>query len=411
MTAHPTPEATAWQTQAQLIAAVTAIALGQTLVFALLPLIGREVGLNALQIGIVISLSSAVYAWGTRYWGPRSDWLGRKRVILLGLLGYTIGTLVFAALFATGFAGWLLGLPLWLALVLARCLQSSVMAATIPGVNAYVSDITTPVTRTAGMARLGSANSVGTIIGPAVGGALAGIHLLAPLGFAALMTALTFLLLSFCLPESPRPRQPRPALNADGSTQAEHASLAYNDPRYRVFMLLAVVMLVCFSVIQQTLGLYFQDLLEMTSAVAAQQVGFALMLSALLTLMAQTGLASGLGWPARRIIRTGMACLMLGSGVLALAQNEWQLFVGVGLAGVGMGLAFPGCAAAASLAVTSAEQGRLAGLTASLPALGSILGPLIGTALYEWHMHAPYAVNVLLILPLWLFLPALKRVR
>jgi predicted MFS family arabinose efflux permease len=45
-----------------LFIAVMTMAMGQTLVFALLPLIGREVGLAELQIGIIITASSAVYA-------------------------------------------------------------------------------------------------------------------------------------------------------------------------------------------------------------------------------------------------------------------------------------------------------------------------------------------------------------
>ena len=94
---------------------------------------------------------------------------------------------------------------LWAALVIARCLQSTVMAGTMPAASAYVSDITTPATRTVGIARLGAANSIGTIIGPAIGGLLAGISLLAPLYFAALVTFACLLLIAFRLPESPRP--------------------------------------------------------------------------------------------------------------------------------------------------------------------------------------------------------------
>ena len=171
-----------------LLGAIAAMAMGQTLVFALLPLIGRAVGLRELQIGVIITASSAVYAVATRMWGRRSDRVGRKRVIVIGLCGYTLGTLLFTSLFWLGFRNVLAGWALWLALVTARCLQSTVMAGTMPAANAYVSDITSAATRTVGIARLGAANSTGTIVGPAVGGLLAGLSLLAPLYFAAAMT-------------------------------------------------------------------------------------------------------------------------------------------------------------------------------------------------------------------------------
>lgn len=98
------------------------MAMGQTLVFALLPLIGREVGLAELQIGIIITASSAVYALATRVWGRRSDHLGRRRVIQIGLAGYTVGTLIFTSLFWLGFELVLRGTLLWAALIIARCL-------------------------------------------------------------------------------------------------------------------------------------------------------------------------------------------------------------------------------------------------------------------------------------------------
>ncbi|MCD6062080.1 MAG: hypothetical protein K0S16_2391, partial [Moraxellaceae bacterium] len=52
---------------------------------------------------------------------------------------------------------------------------------------------------------------------------------------------------------------------------------------------------------------------------------------------------------------------------------------------------------------TPDEQGALAGLTSAVPALGSIIGPVLGTGLYQVNPHLPYfASALLLLLPLWL---------
>lgn len=375
-----------------LFLAVMSMALGQTLVFTLLPLLGRAVGLREIQIGLIITASSAVYALAARFWGRKSDALGRRRVILFGLAGYTAGTLVFAGLFRLGMEGVLSGLLLWAVLVAARCMQSLLMAGTMPGASAYVSDLTSAGTRTAGLARLGAANSTGTIIGPAAGGLLAAVSLLAPLLFAAAITGLCLLLLLFWLPESPR-----------GAAPAAPAPLAFNDPRYRRVLLIAVAMLVGFSVVQQTLAFYFQDVLRLDSRAAAKQVGLALMLSAVVALTAQALLVQRLGWSAARLTLAGVASLLAGSLVLGLAGTQGLLFLGVGFCGLGIGLAFPACLAMASLAVGPDEQGALAGLTSAVPALGSIIGPVLGTGLYQLHPQLPYLANALLLLPpLWL---------
>lgn len=378
-----------------LFIAIVTMAMGQTLVFALLPLIGRAVGLAELQVGIIITASSAVYAMATRVWGRRSDHMGRKHVILIGLTGYTIGTLIFTSLFWLGFEMVLRGLLLWLALIVARCLQSTVMAGTMPASSAYISDITDASTRTAGIARLGAANSTGTILGPALGGLLAGISLLAPLYFAAAMTFGSLVLIALFLPESPRS-------HGQQSSGIAH-KLHYRDARYRHFLLIAIVMLTVFSVVQQTLGFYFQDALHLSSQQAARQVGFALMGAATISLLAQGLLVQRLKWPAWRLIQAGLLALLLGSLALAIGASAIWLFAGVGLCGLGIGLSYPGCVAAASLTVSAEEQGSLAGLTTAVPAIGSIIGPVLGTGLYELSSHWPYACNVLILLPLLVY--------
>jgi MFS family permease len=386
---------------ALLLGAVASMAMGQTLVFALLPLLGRAVGLRELQVGVIITASSAVYAVATRRWGRHSDHLGRRRVILIGLGGYTVGTLVFTSLFWLGFEQQLRGTLLWAALVIARCLQSTVMAGTMPAASAFVSDITTPATRTVGIARLGAANSIGTIIGPAIGGMLAGLSLLAPLYFAALATFSCLLLVAFRLPESPRPP-------VTGATPAR-ATLGFTDQRYRHLLLIAAVMFIAFSVVQQTLGFYFQDTLQLPGRQVARQVGFALMLAAALALLAQGLLVQRLRWPSWRLIRYGLAALIAGSLLLALGGHAPLLYAGTGLCGLGAGLCYPGCVAAASLSVGPGEQGSLAGLTTALPAIGSIVGPVLGTGLYELSPHWPYAGNLVLLLPVFFYARRCER--
>lgn len=373
-----------------LFLAIMVMALGQTLVFALLPLLGRAVGLRELQVGAIITASSAVYAAAARFWGRRSDTLGRRRVMIIGLSGYTGGTLVFASLFGVGMAGWLHGAVLWACLIIARCLQSTVMAGTMPAANAYICDITTAQTRTAGIAKLGAANSTGTIIGPALGGLLATLSLLAPLYVAAAFTLISALLLVWKLPESPRHH----------SAQAPTLPLAFTDPRYRNILLIGVLMLVALSVVQQTLAFYFQDTLKLNSQQVAGKVGLALMLSAVVALLAQALLVQRLKWPPFRLIFWGLLALMAGSAVLGIAGSITPLFLGVALCGLGMGLSYPGCLAAASLTVSAEEQGALAGLTSAVPALGSIVGPVLGTGLYEIGHGLPYFSNVLLLLPM-----------
>jgi MFS family permease len=71
--------------------------------------------------------------------------------------------------------------------------------------------------------------------------------------------------------------------------------------------------------------------------------------------------------------------------------------------GFGMGLAGPAFMAGASLAVSSDEQGAVAGVAGSCGPLGFTIGPLLGTALYQLDGRLPYLVTVGIYVPLLAF--------
>ena len=122
--------------------------MGQTVIYAVMPALGRELGLDTIQLWLpffeqswqpgklaITSLSAItalVFALVAPYWGRRSDSLGRKSVILIGLLGYTLGTLLFNLVAYAGFQGLITGGMLWLLLVLARVVHAAIMSATFP---------------------------------------------------------------------------------------------------------------------------------------------------------------------------------------------------------------------------------------------------------------------------------------
>ena len=137
-----------------LIACLMATSIGQSLVFAILPPLGREVNLGELQITSIIAVSALVFSVASPRWGRLSDRVGRKPIIITGLLGYTVGTVLFSSVFLAGLKGILGGVTLYFVLLLARCCQSVIMAATSPSAAAYTADHTTPAQRTGAMAKL-----------------------------------------------------------------------------------------------------------------------------------------------------------------------------------------------------------------------------------------------------------------
>ena len=65
-----------------LILALMATGMGQSLVFAILAPLGREVHLRELQITSIIALSALIFGVAAPRWGRFSDRIGRKPIII-----------------------------------------------------------------------------------------------------------------------------------------------------------------------------------------------------------------------------------------------------------------------------------------------------------------------------------------
>jgi MFS family permease len=168
-----------------LLLALVSVGFGFTVLFAILGPLGREVGFSELQISSIIAASSLVVFLASPRWGRLSDRVGRKKIMIFGLIGYSCGNLLFAIVFHATLVGILIPLTGYLLLMLTRVMHASVMSAIMPASSAYMADITDLSNRTKGMGAVGAANNLGGILGPAIGGLLAGITLLTPLWVAS----------------------------------------------------------------------------------------------------------------------------------------------------------------------------------------------------------------------------------
>ena len=368
------------QQQVVLILGLMATGIGQSLVFAILAPLGREVDLSEVQITSIIAISALIFGLAAPRWGRVSDRVGRKPIIITGLIGYTLGTLLFTSVFYAGLAGLLSGAMLYVILIFTRCSQAAVMSATNPATTAYAADHTSREQRTRTMARLGTANSMGTILGPAVSGALATFGLLAPLYFAAGLAALSGILIWRKLPTTPPEQRVE---------RAPTRKLRYSDRRIALLLATAFGLFIGFSGIQQTLGFQLQDKMGLSGIETAQLTGAALMVSASFTFLIQVTVMQRLKLRPGQFIRLGLLSLLAGAGVISIFETFAVLAVGMAFLGTGMAMCMPAIAAGASLAVEPEEQGAAAGLVSSCPPLGFAIGPVVAGALYQ--LNGSYA--------------------
>jgi len=368
---------------------------GQFVVFPVLPPLAREVGLSEVQLGLVITLAAVAVFVFSPAWGRRSDAWGRKPVLVAGLLGSALALYAFAAVSQLGLAG-ALSVPTLLVLMLAtRGIMFGMVLSAVPvAAQAHVADLTSGEReRTKGIAAVGAAQGLALVLGPAVGGLLAGVlGLLGPLYFAPTLVLLAAALVWLLLP-APRPRR----------AGAAPPRLSPLDGRVWPFLVVGFGLFLSLSIVQITVGFLFQDRLNLSAEETAQAVGLGLFVAGLVLVLAQAAVVPRLGWPPLGLMRSGIPVVAAGLAALAVAQSFAPMVAALALVGLGLGLAIPGYTAAPTLLVAGDEQGGVAGLVAATNALTFVFGPLVGTALYELAPSCPYIVGALLISALFVF--------
>lgn len=373
-------------------ALVLAALIGTMAMMSFVAVIGpvvRLLGLSEWHAGLSVTAAGVLWMLAARRWGQLSDRIGRKRVLLLAMGAYTSVYLALAMFIDVALQVTPPVVVSVLVLVGARGLIGLFYAAVPPTAAALIADQAPAGQRTQFLARLGSANALGMVLGPAAAGWLAYTHLSLALYVAALLPLLALALLAWRLPST---------APAAAASSARRTPLRRLDRRLRLPQLAAFLAMVSVTIAQVTVGFFAIDRLGLAAAEGARMAGIALTAVGVGLILAQA-LVMKLEVPPRRWIVLGALIAGIGFASVAAVQQSWQLPAAYALAAFGMGFVFPSFQALAADAVQAHEQGAAAGTVAAAQGLGMVVGPMLGTLLYRGGPSLPYLlVGVLLLL-------------
>jgi len=160
---------------------------GFSLLYVIFAPLSRSIGLSTTDFGILIAISNVALVFSSYYWGKKSQTMGRKPVFIIGLFSYALAYSLFAFGIQIGIWQLLAPMQLFIMLFIIRLIYGSMIGGIQPAAVAYMSDNTKPSERGKGMALIGMAAGIGTMIGPVMGGGLAFIHPLFPMYFGAMI--------------------------------------------------------------------------------------------------------------------------------------------------------------------------------------------------------------------------------
>jgi MFS family permease len=358
--------------------------VGFGLIIPLLPFYAERFGASPQTVTLLLAIFSLMSMLAAPLWGRLSDRIGRRPVLMASMAAAALAYLWL------GFAS-----ELWM-LFAARAF-AGICAGNIAAAQAYIADVTPPEKRARGMGMIGAAFGLGFIIGPALGGIVAGndlatADLQTPGLIAAGLSAAAFLGVVLLLPES------LPAAVQARRTRSRIAALYSAFGRPVLGRLLAVFFLVilAFAGMEATFALWAMREYGWGPA----QIGYVFTYVGLLSAVMQGGLIGPLTrrFGEERLMQSGLALIALGLLLLPFAGTLPPLIVAVTALSIGMGAMQPSLNSLISRRAGTDEQGEVMGIAQSVGSLARVLGPIIAGALFEaFGRNSPFLWGAVLV--------------
>jgi MFS transporter, DHA1 family, tetracycline resistance protein len=371
--------------------------VGFGLVIPLLPFYAVRFAASPQQVTLLLAVYSLMQLLTAPLWGRLSDRVGRRPVLMTSLAASALAYL------------WLGGASaLWM-LFAARALAGA-CAGNIAAVQAYVADVTTPENRAKGMGLIGAAFGLGFMIGPALGGFLAGndpatadletpAWVAAGLSLAALCGVL-FLLSESLMPEQRGHAQPRSRISA--------VSGVLRRPILLRLILSFFLLILAVAGMQSVFALWAM----WRFGWGPEQVGYVFAYLGLLSAILQGGLIGRLArrFGEERLVLCGLVLIGIGFLVLPFARDLAVLGVGVSGLALGMGLTQPSLNSLISRGVGREEQGEILGISQSVGSLSRVIGPVLAGILFaDLGRDSPFLWGAALVAAAFALLLKLSR--
>ena len=358
------------------------VTLGFGMVIPVFPFYIERLGASGSQYGLLIAVYAIMQFLFSPFWGSLSDRIGRKPILLVGIFGGGLTVLMFG-----------LASQLWM-LFAARLLSGLLASATMPAAMAYIGDSTSEAERGGGIGKLGAAAGLGLILGPGLGGWLAGESLSTPFFIAAGLSLVSMLLIAAFLPES-LPSQARQ--QTDARLKMVNLRELWQALFGPIGGLLLMAFLVSFAAtnFQAIFGLYALEKFGFNP----QQIGTILVVTALVSALIQGTLTGPLTrrWHESKLIKIFLLTNAAGFLVLLTADDYPTVLLTTGIYTLAHTLLRPMVQSLTSKRAP-AGQGAAMGLNNAFISLGQIAGPLWAGFVFDINVNLPYISGAVILL-------------
>lgn len=299
--------------------------------------------------------------------GSLSDQYGRRPIILISLLGFTLDYI-------------LLALAPSIAWLFIGRIIAGITGASITTASAYIADISTIENRAKNFGMIGAAFGLGFIIGPVIGGLLGQYGARVPFYAAAALCFLNFLYGYFILPES-LPKEKRSVLNLKKANPIGSFLHLKKYPKLIGLASSMFLLYVASHAIQSNWSFFTMYKFNWDE----KMVGISLGVIGLFVALVQGVLIRWVNpWLGNeKSIYAGFFLYSLGMLLFTFANQSWMMFIFLIPYCLG-GIAGPALQAVISIQVPETEQGKIQGTLTSLMSASAIVGPPLMTGIFYY---------------------------
>ncbi|PTJ99223.1 multidrug efflux MFS transporter NorA [Mammaliicoccus sciuri] len=340
--------------------------LGISIVIPVLPTILHDLDLNGSDLGMLVAVFAMFQMIASPFGGRFADKFGKKIIIIIGLLLFSISEFIFAM--GNSFS----------ILLVSRVLGGISAAFVMPGVNGMIGDLSTSENRAKNFSYMSAVINTGFIVGPGVGGFLAEISHRMPFYFAGALGIIALLFSVLLLKEA----------SDDDSNETARPKVKEPFP-YKLFVVPVIIMLIL------SYGLASTE--TMFSLYTAEKVGFepkdisiaitgGAIVGVIFQLFLFEKLVGKIGEIKLTLFSLIYSVLILGAFVYAshyitVMLVSFVIFIGFDLIRPSMTNYFSKLA--------GNNQGTAGGLNSAATSVGNLIGPLVAGAAFDIKIDFP----------------------
>ena len=354
--------------------------LGIGLVIPVLPTIMNELNISGTVVGFLTAAFALTQLIVSPFAGKAVDRFGRKIMIVIGLCIFGLSEFLFGY-----------GKTIEV-LFLSRIMGGLSAAFIMPGVTAFIADITTMATRPKALGFMSAAISTGFIIGPGIGGFLADFGTRVPFYTAGVLGTVAALLSLLLLKEPDR-------------NQEEHEGVSKTAGKSSLQKIIMPMFLIAFIVIfVSSFGLaafesFFSLFVDHKFSFTPKDIAIAITGGAILGAIFQVALFDRLTKLLGEI-RLIQICLVL-SAVLVYALtvvNSYMMVMAVTFTVfIGFDLIRPAVTTYLSR-IAGKDQGFVGGMNSFFTSLANVFGPIIGGWMFDIDINYPFYFGTVIII-------------